>query len=427
MTTFALTVLALAVTGSAETPASGALKPGMSVFVQASTLLLRAKPDRAAAVRAQLAIGTPLSVLGTEGEWARVRWDGAAWPAQVETITFPKGGATVRIPGRSGRAPAASTEGWVGAAYLGAEIPMAFMLDSRAYADVRAGRPSLALAEIERASAADPSSLTTADDWLALAELEGTGEARARRAREQGGLFSLLTLETIELYSGCRGERTRAVAVHSAAGGPRDACLADIDLREPCEACDALGKFDDVPDPEAAEADAKRQFAREQAQYLVDVERWKALLASARTDFPAGPYLVLGFRNARNDPRLAGAKVLLYGVARRFPAQLDPTITFAEGIPEVSVLTLPAVPPQAELILWVKVPEYVGWEYGIVDATDEVAARALVRSFVDKDGAPKRKQTGNALLLPPHWLGARKQPANHGISTPPRVCVCGGC
>lgn len=354
---------------AAEPAPPAKLEP--KAFVAASKLALRASASASAPALVLLPIGTPVEVLDPSGTFARVR---VALPAKpVRVVEFDVSGAETAPKIRI--VPGGPTEGFVAAAYLSNAPPdRAALVKSAESADAA-----------ERATALDRLAALTRDRAtyarLAAAAFDaGRCTIAAYAAAVVGGRVDVLggyAVEAFEIAYGCRGDRLEAQPVTpsdtelSRKKVPANACAVEVAAVEPCDFCPLGFESEDSP----AALREKRRVEKVQAAY----EKRKAALDALFRD---GPYFHARLRRQAEPPGpLVAVSVSTH--AEECGDTPPPEDTGFEAHP----LTLPNVQPGEAIDVWMKVPAYVGFVYGLVPtrSVDEARKLAIAAKTVSRN------------------------------------------
>jgi len=371
-------------------PPSIAPAVSQRLYVAATSLRVRARPDTSADIQAELPVNTPVELKALKGDWAEI----------VATVPPAK---TLRFA--SAEAPAAEAQevrGWTQPKFLVRAPPTREGLVAEAATLERQGESIEAARLLERAVALFPE-----DRELRLSQARGALEARqyevAMRAlvpvrTDAAAKLAPLAPEPLFVF-GCRGNRTLASVVEGGGNpkklqkGPANACVSGVDAVGECGPSepyagapfDADGACDEEFRGDTSLAECRRQVAQELRQYERDTgafrkraERFQARLQELEALFPeaAGARFVLSGAATAEDP--TGLKLYAYFVPYSISTCQDTIITRLEVQISSSALPLPA--PGTVEVVWVEAPSPRAAVIGLVQAKDAGDARKRVEA-----------------------------------------------
>jgi hypothetical protein len=354
-------------------PAAAPIQPpklGAHAYVTASSLALRASPAATAPVLVQLSLGTRVEVLEQGGAFAKVRVGMPARPVRLVEVSL----SDLESPPNVLNYPGGPTEGFVAAAYLGDAPPAQADLQKAA----RSADPAERATALERLAA-------MARDRETFAQLAGAAFEAGRcgiaghAASVVAGRVDVLggfDVEAFELVYACRGDLREARVLR-----PGDKELAR--KKVPAHAC-AVGETAGAPCafcPLEYEDENSKEALGAQKRILMELHQYESRRAALDELFTTrGPSLHVRLR------RRAGALTPLAAAGARLEQE-----SCGEGpSPEdnglvARPLALPEVKTGEAIDLWIGVPEYAGFVYGLVPGGEaEARSGALAARNVSR-------------------------------------------
>ncbi|MBI5498562.1 MAG: hypothetical protein HY904_26410 [Deltaproteobacteria bacterium] len=392
---------------------------GSVVFVAATRLRLRERPDTGSRVLAELRVNTGVKVLAIEGTWARVAWTRSAGRADVASSAILELGsqsaaAPAPVPSGAAANGADVVEGWVSTGFLVFAAVSADALVKEAAALEKAGKRLDAVKRLARAVILLPTDAALLKRLVKLAADErqyATAAFTAVALRNLG----LGTLAELRLAYGCRGQLDRVVwswEGGAAGGDTPDACLERVDPVGRCPPCAPRKPREDPNAERLAAAIASWQKATKTYDAAQKRhQKWAAEhdkeLGRLREAFPYGPWLRAEVTGP-TDGKLRAQKLFAYALPITLQVERNNAPGLELGKLMVSARDAPWPPAGKRGLVWVHLPDYGASVYGLVAAADAAAARkAIVSRFDGK--SPETEGAVAALAPQPNVLGPMMQ------------------